>query len=257
MVLLRVTIISFAALAALTACGGDGTGVGAAPTAPSNLFANAVSASMTTLSWDASTDDVGVTGYRIYRGGAEIGSASEGAGPLVTASLETTYIDTGLTPGTDYCYTVSALDGDNNESAQSGESCTTTHPAAPAAVSVALDGLRKNFGDPPVMDPPFPSIELADWWYYDLMLKEITRNAGVTFTSYRFCRNAYYYDYIICENGILDGPLYIPAGGEYLWENWVVWQYRVSVLSIEITIYGTDDFGNPVTSGISFHLSSN
>ncbi len=42
------------------------------PTAPTELGATAVSSTRIDLSWQASSDDVGVTGYRIYRGGGQI-----------------------------------------------------------------------------------------------------------------------------------------------------------------------------------------
>ncbi len=85
------------------------------PSTPDNLQATAFSASQIDLSWDASTDDVGVTGYRIYRDGTQIDT---------TAS--STYQDTGLSASTSYMYTVSAIDGAENESYQSLSASATT-----------------------------------------------------------------------------------------------------------------------------------
>jgi chitodextrinase len=81
-----------------------------APTVPTNLSATTLSASSLRLSWNASTDNVAVTGYRVYRGGS-----------LVTTTPVTSnnYTDTGLTLGTNYSYTVSAIDAAGNASAQS------------------------------------------------------------------------------------------------------------------------------------------
>jgi hypothetical protein len=99
----------------------DLTGIGGGqsdttpPSTPDNLQATAISASQIDLSWDASTDDVGVTGYRIYRDGTQIDT---------TAS--TTYQDTGLSASTAYMYTVSAIDGAGNESYQSLSASATT-----------------------------------------------------------------------------------------------------------------------------------
>ena len=62
---------------------------------------------------DRSTDDVGgsgVAGYNVYRGGSKVNSA------LITT---TSYADTGLSPATQYSYTVSAVDNQGNESAPS------------------------------------------------------------------------------------------------------------------------------------------
>src|SRR5207245_3773127 len=61
------------------------------PTVPTGLTATAVSSSQINLSWTASTDNVGVTGYRVYRGGTQIATTS-------TPS----YANTGLSPSTTY-----------------------------------------------------------------------------------------------------------------------------------------------------------
>ena len=66
-----------------------------APSVPENLVATAVSSSEIGLTWDASTDNVGVTGYNIYRDNV-----------LIDTSASNSYSDTGLSPGT-YSYEVS------------------------------------------------------------------------------------------------------------------------------------------------------
>lgn len=86
-----------------------------APTVPTNLVATAVSTTQINLTWTASTDAVGVTGYRVYRGGVFVGSIA--ASP---------YLDSGLTPSTSYTYTVSAVDLATNESAQSSSDTEST-----------------------------------------------------------------------------------------------------------------------------------
>ena len=85
------------------------------PSTPDNLQATAISASQIDLSWDASTDDAGVTGYRIYRDGTQIDTTGS-----------STYQDTGLSASTSYMYTVSAIDGAGNESYQSLSASATT-----------------------------------------------------------------------------------------------------------------------------------
>ncbi len=87
------------------------------PTTPASVQADAVSPASVQLSWTASTDNVGVTGYRIRRAGTDIGSATG-----------TTYTDNALTPNTAYSYTVSAYDGAGNESAQSSPPAEATTP---------------------------------------------------------------------------------------------------------------------------------
>ena len=97
------------------------------PTIPTNLTATAVPASQINLSWTASTDNVAVTGYKVYRDGSL----------LTILGIVTTYQDSGLTPSTLYTYTVSALDGAGNESAQSVAASATTQ-AVSAVISISL-----------------------------------------------------------------------------------------------------------------------
>nr|WP_232055807.1 lytic polysaccharide monooxygenase [Paenibacillus alvei] len=80
------------------------------PTAPSNLAVSNVMAYTAKLSWNASTDNVGVTGYNIYKDSTLAGS---------TNGTTLTYALTGLTPNTTYSYTVRAVDAAGNESASS------------------------------------------------------------------------------------------------------------------------------------------
>lgn len=79
-----------------------------APSVPSNVTASALSPTQVVLSWNASTDNVGVAGYRVYRSGMQIATFAG-----------TSYTDSGLTVGTVYSYTVSAYDFAGNVSAQS------------------------------------------------------------------------------------------------------------------------------------------
>jgi YD repeat-containing protein len=78
------------------------------PSIPTNLTGSAASATLINLSWTASTDNVGVTGYRIYRGGSQIGS-----------SATATYADSTVVGSATYSYTVAAYDAVTNLSAQS------------------------------------------------------------------------------------------------------------------------------------------
>src|SRR5205814_1833356 len=85
------------------------------PTAPANLTSTAASASQINLAWTASTDNVGVTGYR--------GERCQRAGcsnfTQIVAPPGTTFSDTGLTASTSYSYRVRATDAANNLSAYS------------------------------------------------------------------------------------------------------------------------------------------
>ncbi|WP_248930570.1 DUF4832 domain-containing protein [Paenibacillus hamazuiensis] len=94
--------------------GGGGGGDTQAPTAPSNVN-GAASSTWIHLSWTASTDNRGVTGYDVYRGGSLIGSSTSNG-----------FLDTGLAPNTAYTYTVKAKDAAGNVSPASAPATITT-----------------------------------------------------------------------------------------------------------------------------------
>ncbi|MGO9932943.1 MAG: fibronectin type III domain-containing protein [Steroidobacteraceae bacterium] len=85
------------------------------PSVPTGLSATAVSSTQINLSWTASTDNVGVTGYDVFRNGTQVGTTTT-----------TSYQDTGLTASTTYSYTVAAYDAAGNVSAQSTAATATT-----------------------------------------------------------------------------------------------------------------------------------
>jgi chitodextrinase len=100
------------------------------PSVPTNLVASAVSSSQINLTWSPSTDNTGVTGYKVYRNGIQIAS------PLTSS-----YSNTGLTASTQYTYTVSAYDAAGNTSAQSSSVSATTQ-ATPVVTNKFIIGDR-------------------------------------------------------------------------------------------------------------------
>ncbi|MGC4746514.1 glycoside hydrolase family 9 protein [Micromonospora sp. DT201] len=93
-----------------------------APSVPGTPVASAVTATGLSLSWAASTDNVGVTGYRVYR---EAGTTD----PLVGSPTATTLAVSGLTASTAYQFYVVAVDAAGNTSAASAPVAVTTAPA--------------------------------------------------------------------------------------------------------------------------------
>jgi hypothetical protein len=85
------------------------------PSVPTNVTATAKSPTVIRVAWTASTDNVGVTGYRVYRNGSQVGT-----------STTSPYTDTALSTSTTYSYTVSAYDAAGNESAKSSPPATAT-----------------------------------------------------------------------------------------------------------------------------------
>jgi chitodextrinase len=91
-----------------------------APTAPTNLDAQAIDARRVDLTWTPATDNRGVTNYEVYRDGSL----------LATTGNVTSYSDTTVAAQTTYQYTVKALDAAGNRSPASNATLVTT-PAAP------------------------------------------------------------------------------------------------------------------------------
>ncbi|MDE7368038.1 MAG: PKD domain-containing protein, partial [Lachnospiraceae bacterium] len=98
------------------------------PSVPQNLLSNGKTGSSIQLTWNASTDNVGVKEYYVYRDGIEI-QRVEG----------TTCYDTGLQTGKYYTYTVRAVDQKGNESELSEAVSVST------AVTTIQDITPKNY----------------------------------------------------------------------------------------------------------------
>ena len=105
-------------------CGAGSAGDTQAPTTPTNLTASAVSSTQINLSWNASTDNVGVAGYKIYQNG--------GTTPIATVTSGTTYQNTGLAGSSSYSYTVVAYDAAGNASPATAAVSAKTPSAAPS-----------------------------------------------------------------------------------------------------------------------------
>ncbi len=91
-----------------------------APSTPLNLVASGTTQTTTNLTWNAATDNVGVTGYNIYQGVTLIATSVTNSFPVI-----------GLSPATSYTFAVSAKDAAGNESGQSASAFVTTLAPAP------------------------------------------------------------------------------------------------------------------------------
>lgn len=79
-----------------------------APSIPNGLQTQKVTANSVELTWNASTDNVGVKGYQIFRNGE-----------MIDTVPGTHFIDKKLQPSTEYSYTVKAIDAAGNVSKES------------------------------------------------------------------------------------------------------------------------------------------
>ncbi len=198
------------------------------PTAPTNLTANNVTNSSIFLSWSAATDNVGVSGYKIFRDYIEIANTSS-----------TNYTDTNITPSTTYTYYVQAFDAVGNVSPNSNIIQVTT-----PAVTSNFRILSPNEGEKfqagsvlPITWEPHPKAT-----YYNISystnngLTWIPIENGIMSNSYNFdtslfkknvkCRilvSAFNSNYVQIASDKTDLPITIelatintPAGGEVL-----------------------------------------
>jgi hypothetical protein len=112
-----------------------------APSVPAGLLAAVVSSSQINLSWAASTDDVAVSGYKIFR--------CSGAGCTPTAqvatSTTTSYGETSLSASTTYGHAVAAYDAAGNVSGLSSTQYGTTQAASGVAYVHGLNGAGTSY----------------------------------------------------------------------------------------------------------------
>lgn len=124
----------------ITLDGPGGTVDTQAPTVPGGLTSTGKTSTTASLSWTASTDNVGVNGYDVYQGGSK-----------VATSGTTSATVTGLTPSTAYAFTVRARDAAGNTSAASNTVNVTTDTGTtpPAGFKQAAPYLYLGWGNPP------------------------------------------------------------------------------------------------------------
>jgi chitodextrinase len=101
------------------------------PSVPTGLTSGAVSTATVALSWNVSGDNVGVTGYLVYRNG--------GATPVGTPT-EASYTDSGLSASTTYSYRVAARDAAGNISDLSSAIAPRTSDPSAQEYTVTLTG---------------------------------------------------------------------------------------------------------------------
>lgn len=142
-----------------------------APSVPAGLSATPGDGQVA-LSWDASTDKVGVTGYDVYRDSAKIATVSG-----------TSYTDTALTDGITYSYTADAFDAAGNASAQSAAvSATPTAPSTSGGGS-----FLESFDELPVGSlwggPSYYNVTHANGWVSDCNNSYIYSEADLSIST--------------------------------------------------------------------------
>jgi len=121
-----------------------------APSVPRSLTAT-TTGTTASLAWAASTDDVGVRAYEVYRDGTLVGTVTGTA----TTAPATRFLDSGLAARTTYGWAVLARDAQGNRSARSSTASATTG----AACSNPVCGVRQVGTD---TDIPWGLVTLPD-----------------------------------------------------------------------------------------------
>jgi YD repeat-containing protein len=115
-------------VSAQSSAAGVTTPVTSPPSVPTGLTKASATSTQVVLSWMASSDScTSVAGYRVYRGGVQIGT-----------SATTSYTDSTTSGTTAYSYTVAAYDSFGNVSGQSSPLAVTTPDTIPPSVPTGL-----------------------------------------------------------------------------------------------------------------------
>jgi fibronectin type 3 domain-containing protein len=113
-----------------------------APSAPANVQASSTAPGSVRVTWDASTDDVAVTGYSVHRG-TTVGFTPDSVNRVAQDLSSPTYIDTGVPRG-DYFYKVVATDAATNTSNASDPAPVTVPdwvaPSTPTDLAATVTG---------------------------------------------------------------------------------------------------------------------
>ncbi len=133
------------------------------PTTPGTPTLSSATSTTATIAWAASSDNVGVSGYDIYRNGSLVGTVN---------GSTTSFTDTALVPGSTYSYAVAAFDAANNVSAASAALSVMT-PLVPDTI--------------PPTTPGTPTLSSATSISATIAWSPSTDNVGVT--GYNVYRN--------------------------------------------------------------------
>ena len=148
-------------------------GDNSAATVPTGLAATAATHSQIDLSWTASTDNVGVVAYKIYRGTALI----------ATQGTATKYSDIGLATASSYSYSVSGCDTAGNCSTPSTAVLATTNAGASSIHQKSdclFNSIESNY---PAYVSPARMPSQADGPYYFRYYPQTKAYIGVTATN--------------------------------------------------------------------------
>ena len=199
-----------ASLTTSTKCGGGGGGDTESPTDPTNLTASNETSSTVDLSWNASSDNVGVTGYNVYIDGSLLGTVT-GTSAAVT----------GLSASTTYVAGVRARDAVGNLSGQASTSFTTL-AASCVDGSLTLTIVLDNYPEETSWTVTSGGSTVASGGTYGSHPdgSTVVENINLGNGDYTFTINDSYGDGICCQYGsgsytLTSGGTTVASGGSF------------------------------------------
>ena len=217
------------------------------PSTPGSLTATATSSTSVKLAWSASTDNIGVTGYRLYRGGAPLTSVAASA---------LSYVDNAVVPSTSYSYTVQAVDAAGNTSALAGPATATTPAGGGGAGTVfhATDDATIDSTNPTVNAGTSSRLTADGNPVQDFLLKfTVSAPAGCTFskTSLQLTVGT------STNNNSVSGGAFYRAASTGWTEGSVTWSSAPATVGGALATLGAVSLGETVTIDVSALVTGN
>lgn len=217
------------------------------PTAPTGLTATATSATSVQLAWSASYDNVGVTGYRLYRGGAPLTSV---AGSVLS------YVDNAVRGSTSYSYTLQAVDAAGNVSPLAGPATATT-PAGGGSTATVFHAT-----DDATVDATNPTVNAGNSLHLtadgnpvnDFLVKfSVSAPAGCTFSHAVLQLTV---GTAVNNNSVSGGSVFAAAGTSWA-EGTVTWSNAPATVGGALAGLGPVSLGQTVTVDVSATITGN
>ena len=177
------------------------------PSTPTNLIATAASPTLVNLSWNPSTDNVGVAGYSIVRNGVQI----------ATSAL-TTFQDTGTAGYTTYTYQIQAYDLAPNVSQPASVTVKTPSSSAPdppanmAGTTISAQQINLSWSAPTSGVIPTSYRVFRGTSFENMTQIQTLGGSSVSYNNYSLAAGTpYYYGVEGVTNGLSSGMSLIVA----------------------------------------------
>jgi len=171
------------------------------PSTPTNLIATAASPTLVNLSWNASTDNVGVAGYNIVRNGVQ----------LATTAM-TTFQDTGTTGYTTYTYQIQAYDLGSNVSqpvtvtVKTPSSSAPNPPANMAGTTISAQQINLSWSAPTSGVIPTSYLVFRGTSFANMAQIQTLGGSSISYNNYSLAAGTtYYYGVEGVTNGLSSG----------------------------------------------------